>query len=63
MLKRSAGALYDRMWGPHGRDNVRERSDRAMELVWSRFCNYVYGCVCICMWFWLNGYAVSIDDT
>jgi hypothetical protein len=31
VLKRSAGALYDRMWGPHGRDTVRERSDRAME--------------------------------
>jgi hypothetical protein len=25
VLKRSAGALYDRMWGPHGRDTVRER--------------------------------------
>jgi hypothetical protein len=33
VLKRSAGALYDRMWGPHGRDTVRERSDRAMEQV------------------------------
>jgi hypothetical protein len=33
VLKRSAGALYDRMWGPHGRDIVRERSDRAMEQV------------------------------
>jgi hypothetical protein len=33
MLKRSAGALYDRMWGPHGHDTVRERSDRAMEQV------------------------------
>jgi hypothetical protein len=26
VLKRSAGALYDRMWGPHDRDTVRERS-------------------------------------
>ena len=34
VLKRSAGALYDRMWGSHGRDTVRERSDRAMEQVW-----------------------------
>jgi hypothetical protein len=34
VLKRSAGALYDRMWGPHGRDTVWERSDRAMEQVW-----------------------------
>jgi hypothetical protein len=31
VLKRSNGALYDRMWGPHGRDTVRERSDRALE--------------------------------
>ena len=28
VLKRFAGAFYDRMWGPHGRDTVRERSDR-----------------------------------
>jgi hypothetical protein len=33
VLKQSAGALYDRMWGPHGHDTVRERSDRAMEQV------------------------------
>jgi hypothetical protein len=33
VLKRSAGALYDRMWGPHGRDTVRERSDRPLEQV------------------------------
>jgi hypothetical protein len=33
VLKRSAGVLYDRMWGPHGHDTVRERSDRAMEQV------------------------------
>ena len=30
VLKRSAGALYDWMWGPHGRDIVRERLDRAL---------------------------------
>jgi hypothetical protein len=29
MVKDSAGALFDRMWGPHGREAVRERSDRA----------------------------------
>jgi hypothetical protein len=28
VLKRSAGALYDRMWGPHGRSIVRKRDDR-----------------------------------
>jgi hypothetical protein len=33
VLKRSAGALYDRMWGPHGRDTIWERSDRALEQV------------------------------
>jgi hypothetical protein len=36
--KRSAGALYDRMWGPHGRDTVRERSDQALEQVCNIFC-------------------------
>jgi hypothetical protein len=29
VVKDSAGALFDRMWGPHGREAVRERSDRA----------------------------------
>ena len=33
MLKRSVGALFDRMWGPHGRETVRERSDRVMDLI------------------------------
>jgi hypothetical protein len=33
VLKRSAGTLYDRMWGPHDRDTVRERFDRALEQV------------------------------
>jgi hypothetical protein len=33
VLKRSVGALYDTMWGPHGRDTVRERADRALEHV------------------------------
>jgi hypothetical protein len=31
MVKQSAGSLFDRMWGPHGREAVRERSDRAIE--------------------------------
>jgi hypothetical protein len=30
VLKQSARALFDRMWGPHGRETVRERSDRAI---------------------------------
>jgi hypothetical protein len=48
VLKRSAGALYDRMWGPHDRDTVRERSDRAMEQVWSCFV-IVYMGICVFM--------------
>jgi hypothetical protein len=30
MVKQSAGALFDRMWGPHGQEAVKERSDRAI---------------------------------
>jgi hypothetical protein len=26
VVKQSAGALFDRMWGPHGREAVRDRS-------------------------------------
>jgi hypothetical protein len=33
VLKQSAGALFDRMWGPHGREKVRERSDWAIDQV------------------------------
>jgi hypothetical protein len=40
VLKWSTGALYDRMWGPHGRETVRERSNRSMEQVWS-ICVYL----------------------
>jgi hypothetical protein len=42
VLKRSAGVLYDWMWGPHGCDTVQERSDRAMEQVRDRFFNNMY---------------------
>jgi hypothetical protein len=38
VVKDSAGALFDRMWGPHGREAVRERSDRAREQVKLVFC-------------------------
>jgi hypothetical protein len=44
VLKRSAGALYDRMWGPHGRDTVWERSDRALEQVCDVFLCFCYFC-------------------
>jgi hypothetical protein len=47
VVKQSAGALFDRMWGAHGREAVRERSDRAREqvkviiFVWLVVCGYV----------------------
>jgi hypothetical protein len=31
VLKQSAAALFDRMWGPHGQEVVRERSDRVID--------------------------------
>jgi hypothetical protein len=45
VLKRSAGALFDRMCGPHGQETVRERSDRAMDQVKSYFV-WLYVWVC-----------------
>jgi hypothetical protein len=33
VLKQSVGALFDRMWGPHGRETVRERSNQAIDQV------------------------------
>jgi hypothetical protein len=41
VLKQSAGVLFDRMWGPHGREIVRESSDRAMDQVKVHLCNYM----------------------
>jgi hypothetical protein len=38
VVKESAGALFDRMWGPHGREVVRERSDLARGHVMFVFC-------------------------
>ena len=61
VLKRSAGALYDRMWGPHGRETVRERSDRAMEQVWTCFVIVYMGIYMFICGFLLNKYAISID--
>jgi hypothetical protein len=46
MLKQSAGALFDRMWGPHGREAVRERSNRAIDQVKAIFCVVI--CVGLC---------------
>jgi hypothetical protein len=50
VLKRSAWALYDRMWGPHCHDTVRERSNRAMEQVRDRFLICIYILCYFCRW-------------
>jgi hypothetical protein len=46
VVKESAGALFDRMWGPHGREVVRERSDTSRGQVMFDCClvllNVVY---------------------
>jgi hypothetical protein len=48
VVKDSAGALFDRMWGPHGREVVRERSDRARDQVKFVFCLVFVECgVCV----------------
>jgi hypothetical protein len=38
VVKESAGAHFDRMWGPHGRKVVRERSETARGQVMFDFC-------------------------
>jgi hypothetical protein len=60
VLKRSVVALYDRMWGPHGRETVRERSDRAMDQVKVHVCDYM--CVYVCVFVWLlNECVIAVD--
>jgi hypothetical protein len=41
MLKCSIEALYDQMWGPHGRGVVRERAGQALAQVID--CSFVGG--------------------
>jgi hypothetical protein len=55
VLKRSAGALFNMMWGPHGRETVRERSDRAMDQVKAHFV-WLYVWVCVVL---LNECAIA----
>ncbi len=57
IVKESAGALYDRMWGPHGREVVRERAETARGQVMSGLCLVFVGCG-LCMGL-LNLCAVS----
>jgi hypothetical protein len=50
VVKESAGALFDRMWGPYGREVVRERSDTARGQVMFDSClvllnvGYMWAC-------------------
>jgi hypothetical protein len=44
IVKESAGAIYDRMWGPHGREVVRERAETARGQVTFGFCLMFVGC-------------------
>jgi hypothetical protein len=44
IVKESAGAIYDRMWGPHGREVVRERAETAWAQVTFGFCLMFVGC-------------------
>jgi hypothetical protein len=57
IVKESAGALYDRMWGPHSREVVRERAETARGQVMLGFCLVFVGCG-LCMGL-LNLCAVS----
>jgi hypothetical protein len=57
VLKQSAGALFDRMWGPHGRETGRERSDRAIDQVKAIFI-WLYVCACVVL---LNECDVAAD--
>jgi hypothetical protein len=54
MLKCSAGALYDRMWGLHGRSIIQERADRALAHV----CCWFGEGYCVCSLF-ENGVVLS----
>jgi hypothetical protein len=50
VVKESAGAIYDRMWGPHGREVVRERAETAIAQVTFSFVWRLLdvGCACVC---------------
>jgi hypothetical protein len=57
VVKESAGALYDRMWGPYGREMVRERAETARGQVKLGLCLVFVECrLCVCL---LNFCVVS----
>jgi hypothetical protein len=60
MVKQLVGALFDRMWGLHGREVVRDRSDRAIELVKAVFFVWLYVWVCVVS---LNECVVAVDGS
>jgi hypothetical protein len=49
-VKESDRAIYDRMWGPHGREVVRERAETARAQVTFSFVWLLLdvGCACVC---------------
>jgi hypothetical protein len=59
VVKQSAGALFDRMWGAYGREAVRERSDRAREQV--MFIVLLWFVVRWCVWCLLKECAAAAD--
>jgi hypothetical protein len=50
IVKESAGAIYDRMWGPYSREVVRERAEtaRAQVTFWFVWRLLDVGCVWVC---------------
>jgi hypothetical protein len=48
-VKESAGAIFDRLWGEHGREVVRERAETArVQVTFSNvWCLLDVGCVCV----------------
>jgi hypothetical protein len=59
VVKQSAGALFDRMWGAHGREAIREQSDRTREQV--MVIVLLWFVVRGCMWCLLNECACAAD--
>ena len=49
VVKESAGALYDRMWGSYGREVVRARAEAARAQVTLSFARCLLGAVCACV--------------
>jgi multidrug efflux pump subunit AcrA (membrane-fusion protein) len=65
VVKESSGALYDRMWGPHGREVVRERAEMARSqvnawllfgvcLIWVK-CGFAESMRCVSGGAWREG--------